>query len=108
MITSQSPVDQSRRLFVSSAAAILAAAPFGLVPPAEAQPATAAVPVIRPGANTSLGPLKHIDAGVLRWRLRATASSFPICVAMAPRAFCPARHSATASPQRWRSMLSTS
>lgn len=65
MITSQSPVDQSRRLFLSSAAAILAAAPFSLVPSAKAQPANATVPVIRPGANTSLGPLKHIDAGVL-------------------------------------------
>ena len=58
-------IDRDRRYFVISAAAILAAAPFGIVPSAKAQPAKAALPIIKPGANTSLGPLKQVDAGVL-------------------------------------------
>jgi pimeloyl-ACP methyl ester carboxylesterase len=58
-------IDRHRRFFIGAAAAIAAAAPFGIVPSAKAQPAKATVPLIKPGTNTSLGPLKHINAGVL-------------------------------------------
>jgi pimeloyl-ACP methyl ester carboxylesterase len=58
-------IDRHRRLFVGGAAAIAAAAPFGIVSSAEAQPSRAVLPSIKAGANTSLGRLKHIDAGVL-------------------------------------------
>ena len=54
-------IDKDRRFFVSGAAAVLAAAPLGIVLSAKAQP----LPTIKPGTNTSLGPLKQIDAGVL-------------------------------------------
>jgi pimeloyl-ACP methyl ester carboxylesterase len=58
-------VDRRRRLFVGGAAAIAAATQFGIVPLAEAQPATAKLPIVKPGTNISFGPLKQIDAGVL-------------------------------------------
>ena len=50
---------------LGGAAAIAAATPFGIVPSAVAQPVKAKLPLIKPGTNTSLGPLKHINAGVL-------------------------------------------
>ena len=58
-------IDLHRRFFVGGAAAIAAAAPFGVVPSAKAQPAQTTLPLVKPGSNTSLGPLKHINAGVL-------------------------------------------
>ena len=58
-------IDRHRRLFVGGAAAIAAAMPFGTVASANVQPGTATLPLIKPGASTSLGPLKHINAGVL-------------------------------------------
>ena len=58
-------VDRSRRLFVGGAAAIAAATQFGLVPSAAAQAARTRLTIIKPGTNTSFGPLKQIDAGVL-------------------------------------------
>ena len=36
-----------------------------MLAPANAQHAKAALPLVKPGTNASLGPLKHIDAGIL-------------------------------------------
>jgi pimeloyl-ACP methyl ester carboxylesterase len=58
-------IDWRRRTFVSGAAAIAAATSFGIVPSAETRAGKATVPLIKPGTNASLGPLKHINAGVL-------------------------------------------
>jgi pimeloyl-ACP methyl ester carboxylesterase len=59
-------VNQSRRRFCGIAAGTFAAAQFGLIGSAHAQGAKeATLPAVRPGANTSFGPLKQIDAGLL-------------------------------------------
>lgn len=61
-------VDHRRRRFISTAAATVAAAGFGLTSSAQAQsgtPSPAVPPPIKPGAGTSLGALKQIDAGLL-------------------------------------------
>jgi pimeloyl-ACP methyl ester carboxylesterase len=58
-------IDRRRRTFVGGAAAIAAATSFGLVPSAEARAEKATLPLIKPGTNASLGPLKRINAGVL-------------------------------------------
>ena len=56
---------QRRRLF-GAAAITMAAAQLGMIGPANAQAAQSKpLPAIKPGANTSFGPLKQIDAGVL-------------------------------------------
>ncbi|HXI83867.1 MAG TPA: alpha/beta hydrolase [Verrucomicrobiae bacterium] len=58
----------SRRRFLGLAAMSIAAAEFGMIGSANAQSGkttTAAVPPIKPGTNTSLGPIKQIDAGLL-------------------------------------------
>jgi len=60
--------DPQRRRFLGTAAMTLAAAELGLMGSATAQSKKAtsgAVPSVAPGTHTSLGPLKHIDAGVL-------------------------------------------
>jgi len=56
--------DINRRRFVGAAALAIAAAKLGIVATANAQ-ARQTLPAIRPGTNTSLGPLKQIDAGLL-------------------------------------------
>jgi pimeloyl-ACP methyl ester carboxylesterase len=61
-------INHHRRRFFGSAAMTLAAAQFVLSGSADAQSSkakTADLPRIKPGANTSLGPLKQIDAGLL-------------------------------------------
>jgi pimeloyl-ACP methyl ester carboxylesterase len=58
-------IDQDRRRFFGAAAMTAAAAQFGMLASANAQPAQAKLPAIKPGTHTSLGPLKQIDAGVL-------------------------------------------
>jgi pimeloyl-ACP methyl ester carboxylesterase len=56
----------NRRRFLGASAGALAAAQLGTTGQALAQVARpAALPAIRPGTNTSLGPLKRIEAGVL-------------------------------------------
>jgi pimeloyl-ACP methyl ester carboxylesterase len=55
------PVDHDRRRFFGSAALTFAAAQVGLLGPALA----ATLPTMKPGANTSFGPLKQINAGTL-------------------------------------------
>jgi len=56
-------IDRHRRHLVGTAATAIAAAQLGLMGSAGAQ--AARLPAIKPGANTSLGAIKQIDAGVL-------------------------------------------
>ena len=61
-------INLHRRRFFGAAAMSIAAAQLGMVGSASAQPGKpklASVPKIKPGTNTSFGPLKQIDAGVL-------------------------------------------
>jgi pimeloyl-ACP methyl ester carboxylesterase len=55
-------VNHHRRRFLGGAAMTIAAAGLGIIGSASAQ---SRLPAIKPGANTSFGPLKQIDAGVL-------------------------------------------
>jgi pimeloyl-ACP methyl ester carboxylesterase len=67
-IKTSEDVDQHRRRFFGAAAMTFAAAQFGMVGSANAQavkPSAKALPEIKPGTNTSFGPLKQIDAGLL-------------------------------------------
>jgi pimeloyl-ACP methyl ester carboxylesterase len=62
------PIDLHRRRFFGTAAISIAAAQLILSGSADAQPGKAKpaeLPSIKPGTNTSFGPLKQIDAGVL-------------------------------------------
>jgi pimeloyl-ACP methyl ester carboxylesterase len=61
-------IDRDRRRFFGTAAMTLAAAQFALSGSANAQSGkakSAELPGIKPGTNTSFGPLKQIDAGAL-------------------------------------------
>src|SRR6478735_8799567 len=58
-------INQDRRRFFGSAAMAVAATQLGMIGPAAAQRMEAKLPAIKPGTNTSFGPLKQIDAGVL-------------------------------------------
>jgi len=61
-------INHDRRRFVATSAITFAAAQLGMIGSALAQsskPNPASVPAIKPGTNTSFGPLKQIDAGVL-------------------------------------------
>jgi pimeloyl-ACP methyl ester carboxylesterase len=58
-------INQDRRRFFGSAAMAIAATQLGMIAPAAAQRTEVKVPAIKPGTNTSFGPLKQIDAGVL-------------------------------------------
>ena len=58
-------INRPRRNFIGAAAITAAAAQLGLTGFANAQPAKAKLPAIKPGTNTSFGPLKQVDAGVL-------------------------------------------
>jgi hypothetical protein len=60
-----------RRRFLGSAAMTMAATQFGILGTAGAQSSQGKapeVPPIPPGTNTSLGPLKQVDAGVFALR----------------------------------------
>jgi pimeloyl-ACP methyl ester carboxylesterase len=57
-------VNRDRRRLFGAAALAVAAVRLGLVAPANAQ-ASRALPAIKPGTNTSFGPLKQVEAGVL-------------------------------------------
>jgi pimeloyl-ACP methyl ester carboxylesterase len=60
--------DRRRRHFVGAMAMTVAAARFGAIVPAQAQPGkttSGGIPPTRPGASKSFAPLKQIDAGVL-------------------------------------------
>src|SRR5215475_12216973 len=58
-------INQDRRRFFGSAAMAVAATQLGMIGPAAAQRMEVKVPAIKPGTNTSFGPLKQIEAGVL-------------------------------------------
>ena len=58
-------INQDRRRFFGTAAMAIAATQLGMIGPAAAQRVAARMPAIKPGTNTSFGPLKQIDAGVL-------------------------------------------
>jgi pimeloyl-ACP methyl ester carboxylesterase len=61
-------INHARRRFFGTAATSLAAAQFALSGMAQAQSGNAkpaSLPAIKPGTNTSFGPLKQIDAGLL-------------------------------------------
>jgi pimeloyl-ACP methyl ester carboxylesterase len=58
-------IDHHRRRFLGTAALTIAAAQFGMIGSSGAQAQATQVPAIKPGTNTSFGPLKQIDAGLL-------------------------------------------
>jgi pimeloyl-ACP methyl ester carboxylesterase len=58
-------INRHRRRFLGAATVTVAAAQLGLIGPAAAQRVEAKMPAIKPGTNSSFGPLKHINAGVL-------------------------------------------
>jgi pimeloyl-ACP methyl ester carboxylesterase len=61
-------INHTRRRFLGTAAMTIAAAQLGMVGCAEIQSGktkSADLPAIKPGTNTSFGPLKQIDAGLL-------------------------------------------
>jgi pimeloyl-ACP methyl ester carboxylesterase len=57
-------INHQRRRFFGTAAMTLAVARLGMIGSASAAP-KAALPKVAPGTNTSFGPLKQVDAGVL-------------------------------------------
>jgi pimeloyl-ACP methyl ester carboxylesterase len=63
MDTRPEEIDHRRRRLLEAVAITAAAAPFGMPLPVSAQ--TAKPVTVTPGTNTSLGPLKNIDAGLL-------------------------------------------
>jgi pimeloyl-ACP methyl ester carboxylesterase len=65
-IKTSDQIDHRRRRFFGNAAATLAASQFGVIGFANAQGAKPEqLPAIKPGTNTSFGPLKQVDAGTL-------------------------------------------
>src|ERR1035438_8235196 len=67
MIMSEA-INHDRRRFLSTASMTIAAAHLGMMGSANAQSSKtkpADLPTVKPGANTSFGPLKQIDAGLL-------------------------------------------
>src|ERR1700674_5584961 len=57
--------NQDRRRFLGTAAMAVAVTQLGMINPAAAERTEAKMPAIKPGTNTSFGPLKQINAGVL-------------------------------------------
>ncbi|MBR0870867.1 alpha/beta hydrolase [Bradyrhizobium tropiciagri] len=57
-------INQQRRRFLGIAGGILAAAKFGVIGSAQAQ-SKSALPAIKVGGHTSIGPVKQVNAGVL-------------------------------------------
>src|SRR4051812_41996953 len=64
-IKTRDEIDVDRRRFFGTAAMAVVATQLGMIRPAAAQRVEAKMPAIKPGTNTSFGPLKQIDAGVL-------------------------------------------
>jgi pimeloyl-ACP methyl ester carboxylesterase len=58
-------INQHRRRFFGAAAMAVAAAQFGMIGSADAETKPAPLRAVKPGTNTSFGPLKQIDAGLL-------------------------------------------
>jgi pimeloyl-ACP methyl ester carboxylesterase len=67
-IKTSNGIGSDRRRFVGAAALTIAATQLGMMGAAQAQsgaPKSTPLPAVKPGTNTSFGPLKQIDAGVL-------------------------------------------
>src|SRR5271168_463856 len=67
-IETSEQINHNRRRFFGAAAMTVATAQLGMLGSADAQSSKvtpADTPVIKPGTNTSFGPLKQIDAGLL-------------------------------------------
>ena len=67
-IPSDEPLDQPRRQFLSTAAMTLGAAQLGVIGASNLLSGisrAASLPPIKPGTNTSFGPLKQIESGLL-------------------------------------------
>jgi pimeloyl-ACP methyl ester carboxylesterase len=58
-------IDPNRRRLLGAAALAFAAAKLDPIGPASAQTRAPALPAVKPGTHTSLGPLKQINAGAL-------------------------------------------
>jgi pimeloyl-ACP methyl ester carboxylesterase len=58
-------IDHHRRSFLGTVGLMIAAAQLGTIRPLHAEPEKPKLPALKPGTNTSFGPLKQIDAGVL-------------------------------------------
>jgi pimeloyl-ACP methyl ester carboxylesterase len=58
-------INHDRRRFLGTVAMTFAVTQFGMIGSPEAQTSKASLAAIKPGTNTSFGPLKQIDAGVL-------------------------------------------
>ena len=58
-------IDHSRRRFFGAAAVSAAAVQLGLTRAAPSQTKSSSLPAIKPGTNTSFGPLKQVNAGDL-------------------------------------------
>ena len=58
-------IELNRRRFLATAVMTVAAVQFNAIGSAAARSGKANLPPIKPGTNTSFGPLKQIDAGVL-------------------------------------------
>jgi pimeloyl-ACP methyl ester carboxylesterase len=65
-IDTSEQIDHGRRRLFGAAALSAAIAQLGLTRSAPAQTKSSGLPAIKPGTNTSFGPLKQIDAGVLK------------------------------------------
>src|ERR1700704_6483346 len=65
-IKSEDEINKDRRRFFGTAAMAVAATQLGMIGSAAAQRTEGKMPTIKPGTNTSVGPLKQIDAGVLK------------------------------------------
>jgi pimeloyl-ACP methyl ester carboxylesterase len=59
-------INQERRRFFGTAAMAVAAAPLGMINPVTAQRMEAKTSAAKPRTDSSFGPLKQIDAGLLR------------------------------------------
>jgi pimeloyl-ACP methyl ester carboxylesterase len=67
-IETSEQINHNRRRFFGAAAMTVVTAQFGMLGSADAQSSKATptdMPAIKPGTNTSFGPLKQIDAGLL-------------------------------------------
>src|ERR1700730_14099491 len=64
-IKTSDEINQHRRRFFGTAAMTIAAAQLATIGSADAQTSKTTLPAIKPGTNTSFGPLKQIDAGLL-------------------------------------------
>jgi pimeloyl-ACP methyl ester carboxylesterase len=58
-------IDHHRRRFFGTAALTIAAAQLGMIGSSDAQTQSTQLPAIKPGTNTSFGPLKQMEAGLL-------------------------------------------